>query len=99
MTYEVNMQTLGTDITAMENVVGDIRNDMVHMFDQVTEMDSMWDGPANEAFVQQFMLDKEMFEELCRSVDKVLESMTEANISYKNCEEQVGETINSIKIG
>lgn len=98
MNYEVDMQTLSTDISSMETTVASIRSNMTNMFDEITALETMWEGPAKEAFKQQFLLDQAAFEELCTAIDGMIDSMKEANTTYQNCEEQVGEVIDTIKI-
>jgi WXG100 family type VII secretion target len=95
---EVNIQTLEQDTKDMESAVKQVRGDMDAMFNSVTELDSMWDGPANTAFNQQFNVDKQVFEELCAAIDGIIDSMKNAKDSYRKCEASVSEEIGKINI-
>lgn len=95
---EVNIRTLEQDVKEMENTLKLVRNDMNDMFNSVKELDTMWDGPANQAFNQQFQTDKQVFEELCAAVDEIIDSMKNAKESYSKCEAEVSEEINRIKV-
>ncbi len=95
---EVNATSMDNDIREMEAAIRDIRNDMKVMFDSVVALDAMWDGPANETFVRQFMVDREAFGDLCESMDGFVESMKNARDEYRKCEGNVNSIINGIKI-
>ncbi len=95
---EVNISTLDQDIKSMEEKMKLIRSDMKAMFDSVTALDSMWDGPANAAFVRQFSIDKNIFDEVCNAVDGVTDSMNNAKDEYRKCESRVSEIVNQIRI-
>lgn len=95
---EVNIQTLEQDVKDMEEALALVRTDMKNMFDSVTELDTMWDGPANTVFKHQFSVDKQTFETLCEAVDGILDSMDKAKDSYRKCEASVKDEINRIRI-
>lgn len=95
---EVNISTLEQDIKDMGIAVEQIRKDMADMFESVSELDTMWDGPANQAFNQQFVLDKQIFEEICGAVEGIIDSMKNAQESYLRCEAAVSEEIERIKV-
>ncbi len=95
---EVNMKTLETDTGNMEEKLGVVKNDMKSMFDAVAELDTMWDGPASTEFQRQFNVDKQIFDEVCRAVEGMLDSMRNAIKSYNECEAAVSTEISRIKI-
>lgn len=95
---EVNIQTLEQDVKSMQESLKRVQNDMMGMFNAVKELDSMWDGPANEAFVRQFTIDNDVFNSLCDSVNGIIDSMENAKDSYRKCEANVSDEINRIKI-
>ncbi len=95
---EVNMSTLGQDIQEMESTLRKVTGDMNEMFNAVNELDAMWDGPANRAFVEQFLKDKQMFEEMSEAISGVIDSMQNARQSYKKCEAGVSEEIDRIRV-
>lgn len=94
---EVNVETLEMDIKIMQDTLKQVREDMKGMFDSVSELDTMWDGPANEAFIHQFGIDHQTFQSLCDSVDGIIDSMENAKDAYRKCEGAVKDEINRIK--
>lgn len=95
---EVDIATLEQDVRELEETLALVRNDMQVMFQTVSELDAMWDGPANEAFNRQFAADRNMFEELCDSVDDIIDSMENAKNAYRRCEAAVKEEIDRIQV-
>lgn len=95
---EVNMTALEQDTKELRETLALVKNDMGAMFGTVQELDGMWDGPANEAFNRQFEADRQVLEELCKSVDDILDSMENAQKEYRKCEAGVREEIDKIRI-
>lgn len=95
---EVNMSALEQDISDMKDCVAKIRNEMQKMFQSVNELDTMWEGVANEIFVKQFQQDERTLAEICTAVDKVVEQMEEANTDYRRCEDEVAQLVENIRI-
>lgn len=95
---EVDITTLEQDIEALKEAVGLVRGDMASMFGTISELDAMWDGPANAAFNMQFDRDRQTLEALCGTVDDIIDSVENAKNSYRKCETAVRDEINKIKI-
>ncbi|MBQ9991571.1 MAG: WXG100 family type VII secretion target [Lachnospiraceae bacterium] len=95
---EVNTGFLSTDIDTLQNQLDIIRKDLSRMYDAVGLLDSMWDGPANAAFVQQFNQDREGMEGLCQTIEKMIDCMRYARKEYDLCETEVGEIVAAISI-
>ena len=95
---EVNMKTLEQDTRNMEEKLETIKREMGSMFDSVAELDTMWDGPASDEFKRQVNMDSQVFDEVCRAVDGMLDSMRNAIKSYNECEAAVSAEINRINI-
>ena len=95
---EVNMTALEQDTKELKETLKLVRDDMGAMFETVQELNTMWDGPANKAFNRQFESDRQVFEELCKSVEDILGSMENAQGEYQKCEAGVREEIDKIRI-
>ncbi len=95
---EVNITALEQDIGELQETLKLVRGDMGAMFDTVQELDTMWDGPANEAFNRQFEADRQTLEALCEAVEDILGSMENAQGEYRKCEAGVREEIEKIRI-
>ena len=67
------------------------------MFDEIKELDSMWDGTANNAFNVQFQNDYEMMQEVCRNLKRLIDSLEFSKREYIKCEQQVDSAVRSMK--
>ena len=94
---QVNTQSLGSDANTMNTALTAIRNSMKSVFEAVSELDRMWDGPANEAFNAEFKKDKETMDKQCTSVEKLIECMNSAKKDYEKCENQVQSAVSAIR--
>lgn len=93
----VNTYTLASDIESLQTELNMIKNDMDKMYDSVRLLDSMWDGPANAAFNEQFNNDQVEMMSFCETIQKVIDSVEYARKEYDNCEMQIGSKISSFK--
>lgn len=94
----VNTSTLAGDINELRTALGNARKQLEDMFTQVTELDAMWDGPANEEFKKQFGVDYENSKSLCETVDSLISCMEYAKEQYNLCENEVANIVASISI-
>lgn len=94
----VNTSTLTNDIYALQNALASARAQLDGMFNQVAELDAMWDGPANQEFNQQFGNDYENAKNLCKTVDSIIECMGFARDQYNTCENEVNGIVSAITI-
>lgn len=94
----VNTSTLAGDIEALKTTLQTARKQLEDMFTQVAELDTMWDGPSNEAFKTQFHLDYENSKNLCVTVESIIACMEFAKDQYNTCENEVNGIVSSISI-
>lgn len=94
----VNTGNLSKDIEELKQVLGTTRRQLEEMFQQVTELDAMWDGPSNAEFVAQFHNDYENAKELCHVVSSIIQCMEYAREQYNICESEVHEIVASINV-
>lgn len=94
----INTLTLSGDINELRSMLSDVRGQLKGMFEQVAELDAMWDGPANEAFNRQFNNDYENAVNLCTTVESLLNCMEYARDQYNQCENGVGSIVNAIPV-
>ena len=94
----INTWTLSGDIETLQQQLNVIKADMNKMYDAVRVLDSMWDGPANQAFNVQFNKDRDDMAELCNMVQKIIDCMEYAKKEYNSCEADVGSIVASIAI-
>ncbi len=94
----VNTSTLSGDINELRGALGDARAYLTEMFNQLGELDLMWDGPANEAFKKQFANDYENAKNLCNTIDSLLGNMEYAREQYDACENEIRGIVSAISI-
>ena len=95
---EINTNALNNDIENMQSELNGLRGEMKKAFFAVTELDKMWNGPANDAFHKAFQADHETMEEVCRIVDRLIDYMIHARDEYCKCESAVSGEIDAIRI-
>ena len=94
----VNTSTLTGDINELKSALASARAQLKEMFNQVTELDTMWDGPANQEFNKQFGIDYENSSNLCNTVESLIGCMEYARNQYNTCENEVNSLVSSISI-
>ena len=95
---EIRTQTLSTNISIIQAQLDAIEADMETMYAAVKHLDTMWDGPANKAFNEQFGYDHADMKELCKTIQKIIDCFTYAKTEYDKCEVEVASIVNSIRI-
>ena len=93
----VNTSTLSSDIETMQTQLNAVKKAAGKMYDSVNVLNSMWEGPAHDAFVTQFMTDQKDMLALCDTIQKI-NVMSEARNEYNTCENQVSGIVASIRI-
>lgn len=94
----VNTSTLTGDIEELRETLSGVGVQLEEMFNQVKELDTMWDGPANKEFNLQFGNDYENAKSLCKTVESLLECMEFARNEYNSCENEVNTIVSAISI-
>lgn len=94
----VNTSTLTGDISELRTALSTARAQLNEMFNQVAELDTMWDGPANQEFNKQFGNDYENAKNLCATIESLLACMEFARDQYNLCENEVNSIVSAITI-
>ena len=95
---EMNTSTLGRDIDSLENMLGQLETQIEKMYGSITDLDRMWDGPANEAFNHQFSRDYQLCLKMCQVLKELIDSLQHAKTEYEKCEQNVDILIRTIKV-
>lgn len=98
MEIEINTETLASDIEQLQENLKSVEENLNEMYEAVSHLDNMWDGPANEAFMEQFTADKEEMKELCKEIRQYIESLAYARQEYNAAEAAVADVVNAIAI-
>lgn len=94
----VNTSTLASDISELQTTLASAKAQLDDMFNQVVELDAMWDGPANEEFNRQFGNDYENAKNLCKTIESLIECMKFARDQYNICENEINDIVSAITI-
>lgn len=94
----VDTQILHSDINAVQEALDDAKSRAEKMFEGITELSSMWEGSAHDAFTGQFHIDYESMENLFRTISELIDCMRFADKEYNSCETAVEMIINSIRV-
>lgn len=95
---EINIAVLKRDIEEMKAEAVILKKLMEDTYSQVRELDSMWDGPSNEAFNQAFRADHEQFKGLLVTIDGLISYMERARDEYLRCEAAVSRQVDEIRV-
>ena len=95
---EINTVTLLRDIDILETKMGELDGQTEKMFSAISDLDTMWDGPASEAFKEQFQLDYQSCKEMSKVLKDLVESLKHARQEYDTCEQNVEDLIRAIQI-
>ena len=93
----VDTSVLAGDISELQTALANAQRQLEEMFAEVAELDTMWDGPANEMFNRQFGNDHEKAKNLCKTVDSLIDCMIYAK-EYDLCENEVNDIVSSISL-
>ncbi len=94
----VDTAILAADVNELQEALAIVEDRLKKMFDHVTELDTMWDGPANEEFNRQFADDHENSREMCKTVQSIIDNMQYAREQYDICENEVNSIISAIGV-
>lgn len=95
---KVNTEAMSSDVEELRELLNNSTANLDKMYESVTTLDSMWEGPANESFVAQFSSDYTAFKEICSLVSGMIDDMDTAKAKYNSCEDEVYALIASIKL-
>lgn len=95
---QINTGSLGNTINEMNRHIEELKGYMNQVYQEIQELDGMWDGEANLAFNHQFMTDHQAFLEMCDDLKAYTESLECAKNEYNKCENNVAEIVRSLRI-
>ncbi len=95
---EISTEYLGKDIKNLKNTLVSLKQDKRKMTEEIEELNTMWKGPANEAFVKQFYLDCVSFDNLIEVIDKMIGEMEHAKVEYEKCDNKVSDILRALRI-
>jgi WXG100 family type VII secretion target len=95
---QVNTNNLKQDHSNMAAEMTKVKQTLTKLYDDVKELDRVWEGEAKNEFSRQFAADKERIAQICDEISKFLDSLSKANADYEKCESAVGSIVAAIRI-
>ena len=94
----VTTQMLHSDAESIKKDIESIKTAVVRMQDEITQLHSMWTGPAHEAFKANLNGDMAGALALVKELETFTSDLDTASDTYKLCSEKVDSYIDSIKL-
>lgn len=95
---EITTQNLDADRNTIQEEVKALQNDVKEFAEEISQLNSLWEGPASAAFARQAAEDVEKIKEICSTLAEYIESMEYAAKSYVKCEKTVTDIIDKIRV-
>lgn len=94
----VDTVTLNSDIGELQIALKGARQQLDDVFNQIAQLDTMWEGPANKEFNIQFSNDYDNTKSMLDTIASLIECMEYARNHYNICEDEVDSLVKSIRI-
>ena len=98
MNIEINTDHLSRDIATMKEQVANLREAQTQVYRCLEQLNTMWEGQAQQVFNMQTMLDRMTLRMLLQSLDNLTECMEYAKGEYEHCRSDVNDKIASIRL-
>ncbi len=89
---------LGTDADRADGYIKNISREISNMKNSVSQLDSMWDGPASDAFKKAFADDMNAAAAIMKNLESLHTYETNAKAEYEKCERRVSSLVSEIKV-
>ena len=94
----VNTSSLNRTRENVANQIKNIRTQITAMRNDVQAMNSMWEGESHTAFNTAFQADISRLENLCKSLDGIVNYENNAVAEYNRCENNVRQMVENIRV-
>lgn len=94
----VDTTLLKSDVDSMQEELHGIRTELDLVYSSMQELDRMWEGAANESFMQQFGQDHEDMVKVCGIIQSMIDFMGEAKQEYESAEREVSMLVSAVRI-
>lgn len=95
---KINTIRLNSDANEIASRITSLTQEMNALKQSVNQMNSMWTGEAKNAFVAAFNNDMKALETMIKDIESIHTYETNAKTKYENCERQVEQLVNSIRV-
>lgn len=95
---EIDTSLLAQDRDRIQEEVQSLKICIAQVQEQVEQLSDMWEGPAKEAFLNQFWSDCDFIQNFFTEMDTYTEAMEYAQKEYEKCDNDVAQIIGAIEI-
>ena len=95
---EVDTSELERDRQTIQSELNKVRAGIRRLQEEMTELGSMWEGPAHDAFMTQVHADYETIRQFANEIAAYIEAMSYARTEYEQCEHQAERAVASLRI-
>jgi len=95
---EINTEMLGNTISDMSIGITQLYSHIKEIYEDIKELDNMWDGSANQVFYIQFEKDRAKLLNICGNLETYIDKMQYAKDEYNKCENAVAHIVDTIWI-
>jgi len=95
---KINTAALRNDSRKIGDMVKNAEKELNDVYSLMEILDAKWDGPANEAFKQQFKADYENFKSVCNFVRSFSDQLENAAKEYEVCEDAINNAVKAIRV-
>ena len=95
---EISTEQLNTDIQTVQENINKIKSEISALTEEVSKLNGMWSGPANQVYNQQAAEDFAKINSLMEAIGKFEQHMEFAVQQYNKCEQSVAEKVAAIRI-
>ena len=96
--FEVDTLQLNKSVAALREQMAALRKEFSEMSASIAEMSGMWEGQAKQAFKVQFDRDYAEFEDYCKAISELIDSLESAAKEYDNCESKVRASVDATRV-
>ena len=95
---EVSTGNLAQDVKDMEDILSELKKEMDEMDAMIVTLNTMWQGDAQNIFMKQYNLDRQIWMDMRENVEEIINGMQNARQAYEKCENTIGQKIDSLRI-
>lgn len=95
---EVNTNTLKGDVSDIDRELKGILHEANNLEGLLSQLETMWEGPAKQAFFAAVRDDLGRLRELVKAMQTLTGKTGEAREEYDKCENIVAQIVSSIKV-
>lgn len=95
---KVNTVTMKNEAAQLREIKNDLAESFKKLYTDLDAMDSMWEGPAKDAFTASVQEDKLMCDKFYAEIEEFIVQMEDAAGAYEKCENEVYDFLSKINV-